>query len=499
MKKLLALSMAAALCVPAFAVAACNNEEEPAAPATSINLISGWETNSDEDSQYTLAPQKDGSLKVTYEKTGSPWQYFKHTLGYDEADIKNMNTLVMEGVYSQCSTSNSEVTLKIEYLGDIAAQEIKFYMDTTTVKTYEWDVSKLNLDKANRLLIFLDGASSQGSGEMTIKKLELTHTPVNEANKIVPAVAATVDPDTAVSSTITDTNKKITGWYGATHSRLGKVYELATEGNKTTVTKLVELDTDWTPLCADVKGAELKNMKSFKLVVNGGAGLQIKVQGDGLLVAEEVSALPNSGYTDIICALDNPANLDENTTYTIQIFFNWDKKHAAGTKASFEIINEYTEFSASPAPVKHDLNTITADNKTVAGWYADEANYTLTVNADKSVTVVKKAACNWNAVKIDVTGAALKDMASFKIVIGGTIKQFKVQCNGFLVASEVNTGNPDNPQPAADENTFICNLVDDIDTTKTYSIELFFAWDDGEFLAASNTYTIKSAEFVAKA
>lgn len=427
MKKLLALLSAATLCVPAFAVAACTNDNDVKKPdnkpATSINLIEGWEVNADEDSQYTLSPQKDGSLKVSYEKTGSAWQYFKHLIsGYEEADLKNMNTLVLESVYNECSTGNNEVTLKFEYMSGYEAQEIKFFMDTTTTKTYEWDVSELNLDKALRLLVFFDGESTQGSGEVTFKKFELSNAKVNAANKIVPRPNDTVEAETAKLSQITETDHKITGWYGATHSRLGKVYDVKEEDNKFIVTKLVDLGTAWTPLCADVKGEELKKMKSFKLVVNGGAGLQIKVEGPGLLIAEEVGSLPATGRTDIICALDNPAALDAETTYTVKIFFNWDAKQAAGTKGSFEIINEYTEFSANPAPVKYTVNTITESNTTAnAAWYdnGDEV-YTATKDGAKWVIGYDKGNFEWSAVKAVVVGEALSTMKTVKLTVKGT-------------------------------------------------------------------------------
>lgn len=489
MKKLIALLTVASLSIPVAGVlAACDNKDEGdgnKTPATSIDLISGWEVNSEEDSQYTPAPQQDGSLKITYEKTGSNWQYIKHTLGYEVNDLKNMKTLVVEGSFTS-TTDNPVVTYKIEYTGDIQPVEANVYMSPTNA-TYEWDLSNANLDKALRLLIFTAGADTTGSGELNLKKIQLVSdaiNPANDYNKYTP----TVTPPQHDVNTVTAENVKVGNWY-----ELGTLNDIYTISNVEDGVKVVKNKcngiTEWASVTADVKGEYLKSLKSLKLVLAGNKdseGLKVKVEGPDLIYAKEIKL--TEGDTEIITDIVSPDKLDAEKVYQIKIFFTWDKYKKG---ASYTI--KSAEFSTTPAPVEHVLNTITAENTSVTGWYGlVDGDYKITENADKTVKVEKIRNEQWNGVQIDVTGAALKDMKTFKIVIVGDIKQFKVECGALLNAVEITA--TQEQKPVNGENTIICTLKDlsDVDLSIKYNIRLFFNWDN---YAEGINYTIKSAEF----
>lgn len=479
MKKFLVLAMAAALCVPVGVVSACTPK------AKTLDLMKGWEKNKDEESQYKVQ-EADSKTTISYEKTGSEWQYLKHTVNglYEEGDLKLMKTVVMEGVYAECSNGNNAVTLKFEYLDNLPAQEVHFWMDTTTTKTYEWDVSELQLDKALRMLIFLDGESQQGKGKVEITKFHMTDVAISENANKMQKPQVTIDPVVGTLNTITAENKKVGNWYGAKDSRNRDVYTIAASGTDTNVTKKINNgSTYWLPVSADVKGAELKKLKSFSIKVKGDA-VKFKVEGsDAFLVPKEIT-LNGTNEDTVTVAINNPTGLDANKTYTVKLLFAF---FSASAEPKFTI--KSAEFGNE---VVEEINEITADNlKITKGWYDNDGGIYSIVNENGAFKVdyKKTAGQEWTHMYSKVKGEALKTVKKIKFVVVGTagrqllIKPFDkfekwVDLDGTEQTIEIDIA---------------ANVLADLVATNSYKIVLM---PEGGKVDVTGTFTIKSCEFI---
>ncbi len=299
---------------------------------------------------------------------------------------------------------------------------------------------------------------------------------VGSAKGTFTIVSAEYSTDLAPVSvnTITAANKKVGGWYDGGE---GKYSVIAQADGTYDITK--SANGSWAQLKADIKGAALAKMQSFKVVVSGkvGAPIIFKPFGDNAVQKEVRLA---EGNNVIICDLTKlTVEIDPEETYSILVFFDWD-----GTEnAALKIIS--AEFASGV------INQITATDKAVGNWYdADGGVYTIVNNADETVTVTKaeKENAAWASLKVDVTGAELAKMKTFKVVVTGT------EGKKIIVKPFNNNKCEKSITIAAGDNTIICDLsaMTDIDPNAVYSVYIFFNYSNA---GEGGTFTIKSAEF----
>ncbi len=473
MKKLLAILAACTLTVPMFAAVGCGEDKEDGdKKSDTLNLLDGlWGVNEDEESPYVISQSRGEPMTVTYEKTGSQWQYFKHNMGiYEAADFAGLKTLVIEGTFTT-SSNDPRVTLAFEYVGDLAKQEVHFTMDNADGR-YEWDISSLNVDKASRMLVFLEGNNATGSGTFKANKFEITKNDIDEKYNIVKT-----GPEVEVN-TITATNKTANaGWYDNGDG----VYTITKTGTDFKV-DYDKKSSEWAIMKALVTGAAIDDFNSVKLTVQGTAGTELMVKPFDKV---ERRFILTGGVDDIIVDISGVADVDYTTQLPIFIFVAPGTKDVKGT---FTIKNLEFTMDEIPAPEK-EVNEITSTNTAVTGWYAHrEGDYKLSVNNDGSLKATKTAAEMFNGLDVDVKGEALKTMKVFKVVVNGDFKNFKVECGNLLEAVEIRDKKGD-----VEINCKIKDLSN-VDCTQPFTIRMFFNWD-AENNGNGMSYTIKSAAF----
>ena len=489
-KKFLAIAILSVLGATCGAMAACDEVKDPGkvSHGNEINLVTTlWESLDADEVTYTVSTS-NGSLKVEYEKTGAEWQFIKHNvMAFD--NIGDMKTLVIKGEYT-ASTNNPELTVKFEGSegldgGTGTSKEVKIYMDDAT-KTYEWDLSKLDLTKATRLLMSFDGANGTGTGTATFSKLYLTSTPINKANNVEVEV---------LTNEITATNKKVdAGWYTIDRG----VYTATKSGNDYNVA--YNKASEWSMMYAQVKGAELANMKSLKLTVKGTVNEKLMVKPFNKNALEKTVTFTGE---DQVIQVDLTKTLDAPVDFTqIQQVLLCVNPGTTNTQGSFVIKN--VEFSAEvytePAPEvpKEPVNTITAANRKITEWYTNTNDNAFTITkANGAVTVKKVKGVNFVPVVAKVTGAAIKNATSLKIVVNGEIKSFLIETPGDVLFAKKEIKESASTVVSGD-NVFELPLKDisaKADDT-VYEIKLFFNYEDAHKDEINKSYTIKSAEFI---
>ena len=270
-------------------------------------------------------------------------------------------------------------------------------------------------------------------------------------------------------NTITSANRAVKGWYSGD---AGVFNVTENDDGSFDVTK--KAGGGWAQLKANVTGAELANMASFKITLSGVEGKKVIVKPyDRVEVKAEPAETDEITFT---VDLTGVTGVDFNATLPILIFFDMDN-------------TEDSSFTIESAEFNYKLNEITATDKTVSGWHNNGGSaYTVTENTNGTVDVTKKAGGGWDTLRVDVTGAELANMASFKITLSG-VKDKNVIVKPFdKVESKL--------EPATqDEVTITVDLtqVKDVDFNTVLPVLIFFDWDN----ETDVSFKIVSAEFVA--
>ena len=475
MKKLLAFVTACTMAVPVIVTVGCG-EDAPEKP-TGINLlehVNYWEVNDEEDSIYQISSTSSAPLHVEYTKTGSTWQYFKYNLGiYEPSDLQGLKTLVLEGDFT-VSSNDPMVTLKLEYSGGLAPQEVKFSMDRAE-KRYEWDVSDLQVEKAQRLLVFLEGNRSTGTGTFNATKFEFTADDTNEKYTVArPKIEMSVKTITAEDS------KVDAGWYDNGDG----VYTVTKQGTEFKV-DYSKKSNEYAIIKALVKGSALSAFKTVKLTVQGTEGTRILIKPYDKV---EKTVTLTGGVDEFFVDVSGVKDVDFAAELPVMLFV---EPGAMDKTGSFTIKSCEFSTEAIPAPPKK-VNEITAENTAVSGWYSStEGNYELSQNNDGSLKVTKVQAEQFSGLAVDVKGEALKDMKVFKVVLNGDFKAVKVEQIGSDLLSAVELKNK------SGDVEIVCKVKSDlsaVDFTKVFTIKIFFNWDEPEN-GKGQSYTIKSAAF----
>lgn len=455
MKKLLVLMLAVLMCLTLAVAVAC----EPEVPGkVELDIAKGWKGN---DEEVTYSVSETNGTVISYEKSGE-WQYCRRVfLNETPEDLAKVKTLVMTG---KMSAETHKVTLKFEYNGEVkldegVRNEVTFTMSETEA-TYEWDVSKLKIDQAARILLFAEGSRKAGNGTITISKMILTEDAITEANDVTKQKITIPDHDV---NEITDKNHSFNAnWYDSGD----EAFTATTADGKTTVKKLA--GGGWASLRVDVKGAEIANMKSLRVTFKGAKGDYIIVKPfDNGACEAKMEGNVTGGLDTIVCDITPAlADFDATKTYTIFIMYNWD----AATPSTFTI--ESAEFSATPA------NAITAENGDVTRWYDNgDGNFTL-AEKDGKITVTKAANGSWSSIKADVIGSGLATNKYIRAKLSdvkGDVICLKIEGNG--VSKEVKI----EPASTKESVEMILDLSEiELDVTKVYNVLIMFNWDATE-------------------
>ena len=377
---------------------ACNTDKN-------LDLTTGtWGPAGDNDPEdaYTVTPDGKGAMEVKYKHT-SAWQGTKNMLAqFDEQELAKAKTLMFT------ASADKEVYIMVKFemkKTDSPDVEIPLTLGTTE-KTYRTDLSAADLSNVLRVLIFADplnGGESQGT--LNFKSLYLTA-------KDNTAGVTELHADINVGGTpnvITANNTKVINWFDGKN---GKVYDVSSQNEVNTIKYTKVFDTSYFPLQATVSG-DLSAFKTFRITLKGAAGQRILVKPFNNNAFEKMVDLDGTEQEEIIDLTKAEVDANQN----LMLFAAPGSDEGTGT---FQIL--HAEFSTEAAPVvgpieNENLNTITATDKKISKWYAEDA-YTINVEQG-NVTATIGRNDGWAQLKADVTGTAISGMTHLKVTLTG--------------------------------------------------------------------------------
>ncbi|MEG2014733.1 MAG: hypothetical protein RR086_03285 [Clostridia bacterium] len=188
MKKRLLIVLLVVVTILSLTLVACKPEPEPKpepVPNIDIDIMAGWAGNENEE-VYDISKVVGGKMSIAYTKTaGMEWAYAKKLFTtLDATNLAKMKTLSFTCALAKTAGSN-EMLIKFEFLGDPAPApvEYRFLMETAST-TYEVDLSKVDVTKIARTLLFVDVEGSSGIGSIEFTSIKLTDKAINNANDI---------------------------------------------------------------------------------------------------------------------------------------------------------------------------------------------------------------------------------------------------------------------------------------------------------------------------
>lgn len=311
MKKLLAMLLSVALCIPVIAVAGCSREK-------TLSLLDGkwvrYETDGVPEEVYTITQAEGEPMKASYDGL-MDWKLIKHSMAVYEADqLKDFKKVVFEGKLTS-NAQEPKFMLKFDFMAGYEAQEVMITPTSGEAGRYEWDISWFHIDKAMNFMIFCDPGST-AKGELEVTKLELSNKEVDKQYKIgrdAPYINMITDADPSVMK----------GWFDNTFNDVYNIEENADGTVK--VTKLK--DENWLAVGVYFSGEALKNMKSFKIVVNGDIKtFKVESKDNELFNAVELprDQQPVNGDNEIVIGLNDMTAIDANRNFKLLLLFNWD-------------------------------------------------------------------------------------------------------------------------------------------------------------------------------
>lgn len=170
----------------------------------------------------------------------------------------------------------------------------------------------------------------------------------DKAETTITIVSATLE---RTPNEITAENKKVTKWYD--NDANGTYTITAGENGAVVVTKSV---TGWQQLKADVSGAELVNMKSFKITIKGIKDENISVKPYDQWKLEAKCEPASQDEVTLVIDLTRAENVNFDGTLSILIFYQFNNEHTA--PASFTIVS--AEFSTEVVTTFDNQNGLDA-------------------------------------------------------------------------------------------------------------------------------------------
>lgn len=241
------------------------------------------------DSVYTVS-EASGVYTINYNKTAHEYASVQAKLGGDLDNIVAVKFVVK-------GTAGKSALFKPF---DNFEQRVEFTGEEQTV-----EITVTGYNKANPIIIMAEGGTAAAEGSFQIIRAEVV-----KANPNL--------------NTITADNTKVTKWYGEA------VYTI-TDGENGSV-NVSKSEKGWQQLKADVTGADLANMASFKIVVSGVLNKDIIVKPYDKVEAKYEPS--SEDELTITIDLTGVTDVDYTQTNSILIFFEYADDDAA---ASFVI------------------------------------------------------------------------------------------------------------------------------------------------------------------
>lgn len=259
---------------------------------------------------YTITHNQNGTATVAKSEAG--WQQLKADV--KGADIANFTLLRVK----LSSVNGVPFVVKCwdntEYCYD---GRDNCPIPTTNDVVVEVAVPAGDYSVTKTLLVFINAGEHTKAEAVTVTISAEFGNPVNE---------------------ITSSNKKVIKWYGES------VYTI-TPNQDGTVSVVKAANGSWAQVKANVTGADIANMKTFKIKIIGDANAPIIIKPyNNNAVQQEVTCTGEE--QEIICDLTkyDGSTLDYTTELQILIFYNWD----GATESNFKIVS--AEFSTDIAP-----------------------------------------------------------------------------------------------------------------------------------------------------
>lgn len=406
-----------------FTLAACNPDEgNKPNPISEINLLKGWQGNEEEEI-YTITNPGDALLKAEYVKAaGFEYAYMKYnlaTLSKDQtALLPSIKTIVMTGKMT-VTAGTCDTIAKLEY-SDNTSTEVKFEMSAES-RSYEWDVSALDLTKAVRLLLFVDAGGATGQGSVEFSAFKMVKNEVNAANQIgLPPVTPEINKNAYVSGDVFAANA---GWYDNGDG----VYTVTKTGSAFNVAYSKGTST-WATVKAIVTG-DLSQMNKLVLKLQGTEGKTVLVKPYDLGALEKTVTFTGEEQTvEIEITAAAISGVDWTKDNNVFIFA---EPGTADAEGSFKI-NDMT-FKKETATQED----VTADIA-AAGWLGDVGSvYTLSDSEGGLKIEYTKTAHEWANVNISPAGMSGYTYAVVTLTAEeGVSHMLKVETGG--TAKEVN-------------------------------------------------------------
>lgn len=272
----LAILLSVLMVVSAVLVVACKPDDPKKDDKNvKIDLLNAadWDGFNDE-TNYTISNNTDGSLQVDYEKSDT-YQLFTRTMVDPIDDLAKIKKLVAK-VKMTSDQATPELMFKFEGSDDPAAAEVTIQVGSDFA-TYEWTLGQYttskpyDLSKASALRVFADPGDATAKGSITFSEFYLSSEDPVAANTIkLPEPPAPPQPEVHDWNEIKEGQTEISKWEVPAEG----AYTLTTEGDvvKVAVDKdAFEGDDMWQAMTAYVYGDTLATMKSFRIDIKGTA------------------------------------------------------------------------------------------------------------------------------------------------------------------------------------------------------------------------------------
>ena len=427
----LAILLSVLMVVSAVLVVACKPDDPKKDDKNvKIDLLNAadWDGFNDE-TNYTISNNTDGSLQVDYEKSDT-YQLFTRTMVDPIDDLAKIKKLVAK-VKMTSDQATPELMFKFEGSDAPATAEVTIQVGGDYA-TYEWTLGQYttskpyDLSKASALRVFADPGDATAKGSITFSEFYLSSEDPVAANTI--KLPEPSKPADHVWKEITADDTSVVDWEDG---GMG-VYTITKDASsvKAVVDKdSVEGDTAWTAMISYIYGDALATMKSFRIDIKGTAGTtalikpldyhDFDVTFDGTVQHFEFDISAQASRADADFSQKDASTSDNRVAI---IALNGAKSGTAELEISLAEFSTEEAKNDTPTPTL-EVNEITATNKTVnKAWYdGGDSVYDVEKQSDGSFKVsFDKNGFEYPTVKALVKGSAIADMTTIKFTIRGT-------------------------------------------------------------------------------
>ncbi len=456
-----------------------------AAPVTKVennitvderSVSAGWYDK--QDGVYKVEKQQDGSFKVTFDKKGFEYPML-HALvkGGDIAKMKSIK-FVVKGTaglklifkpFNQSKPMETEVTLEGTEAGETFVVDISSYVNEKTFAT------------AEDILICAAGGDKTAKGEFTILSAEFS----TKADGSAP------DYNTNYKE-ITHESLDVSKWQPASGAE--SVYKVEEKDGGVDVTVTKSAGMQYVALQSYIWGDHLKNVKTFRIVINGDSGTKLLLkpfnENTPFVLPELEVTLDGTDQTFDVYVDSWAKQADRNFKQRVN-FAHENLICILGLPGAETGTQHFTIKSATFIDTD-EVTTITDANKAVTSrYYSGDPVYSFKKVAEGVEVSYSKGAFEWPSVRALVTGDAIKTYNKVVFKIKATAEfvcTFKPFDNNDiqLADQKVEVGEH---EYTVDYSTIKNNL----DTTSNLSILLFVeggkANVTGSFIIESITFT----------